>query len=79
MLKQGEVSRLLRKKCGVIPRKEEDYYSTVFSKDEQLVILAHIVKLEELLKEKDLNKELTDQITAKVISTLKEERGESES
>ena len=79
MLKQGEVSKLIRKKCGIIPRKEEDYFSTVFSKEEQFIILAHIIKQDELVKESKLNKELIESVTNRVMSNLKKERDESES
>lgn len=78
MLRQGEVSQLIRKKCGIHLQKEEDYLITTFSKDEQLVILAHIIKQEEVIKEANLNSELIKSITDRVMQNLKEEKVESE-
>ncbi len=80
MLKQGEVSSLIRKKCGIFLTNEEDYETPTFTKEEQLVVLAHVIKQEELLKEAHLNSELIKTVTDRVMRNLKEKKvsGEKE-
>ena len=72
MLKQGEVAQLIRKKCGMQPCKDEDRVA-FFTREEQLCILAHIVKQDEILKESQLNTEMIQTVTDRVLQNLRTE------
>jgi len=71
MLKQFEVANLIRRKCGLKPLPDDDKNAAFISKEEQLVMLAHIVKQEELLKEKSLNDQLVVEVTDRVMRGLR--------
>ena len=69
MLHAGEVSYVIRLKCGLSKTGERNE-NTFFSKEEQIVIMAHLAKQEELLKQVDLADELVKSITKKVMDNL---------
>ena len=69
-LKHGEVSNIIRGKCGLQPVNEESKM-VFFTREEQLVILAHIVKIEELLKTSVMDERLVKEISDRVVEEIR--------
>lgn len=69
MLKTEDVSNMIRTYSG-IPIRPENKGITSFTRDEQLVMLAHLVKMDSIVKSKELSDEFITQLAERIKSEI---------